>query len=252
MAKHLIFILTYISCMGVLLFLSGCEPKLEGKPVNLELNDPRPILSVQVADADEARLLAQKLRFDIVRIEGHTVFFYEDAKLLPDFVALGYELEKKNAYDVFRRVVRINRTVPETELLTNGVRVINREKDYLIVEASIGVLRALKRNGAQMVTIQGNEPKPRPIRIVVKSTKDVARIGAMAIDIYSAKPEAKKPEDKKSVDSDKVSTLSDYAKRKIVVNGGAFDFQIDQLKQAGYSVEILPVPKPRIQGDSDE
>ena len=109
MSKHLICRLVSMSCVVALVLLTGCEPKIEGKPVNLEPNDPRPILSVQVADADEATLLVQKLGLEVVRMEGLTVFFFEDANQLPHLVDLGYDLKRQNAYDVFRRVVRIDR-----------------------------------------------------------------------------------------------------------------------------------------------
>lgn len=234
MTKHLICRLVSMSCVVALVILTGCEPKIEGQPVNLGPNDPRPILSVQVADADEATLLVQKLDIEVVRMEGLTVFFFKDADQLPRLVDLGYDLERQNAYDVFRRVVRIDRSVPEAELVANGVRIINREKRYLIVDATIGQLRALVRSGSQIVAISGHEPRPRQVRIVVESMEDVAKIGAMEVDIYSAKPERKE-----LIDSHKTDR-----KVKIVIYGGAFDYQIDQLKHVGYSIEILPEPAP--------
>ena len=235
MAKHLLYRLVSMSCVVALVFLTGCETKIEGKRVNLEPNDRRPILSVQVADADEAMLLVQKLGLEVVRMEGLTVFFFKDANQLRRLVDLGYDLKQQNSYDVFRRVVRIDRSVPEAELVANGVRIINREKKYLIVDAAIGQLRALARSGSQIVAISGHEPRPRQVRIAVESMKDVAKIGAMQVDIYSAKPERKK-----SIDSQRTDR-----KVKIVIYGGAFDYQIDQLKDAGYIVEILPEPAPK-------
>ena len=243
MSKHLIRRLVSMSCVVALVLLTACEPKIEGKPVNLEPNDPRPILSVQVADADEATLLVQKLGLEVVRMEGLTVFFFENANQLPSLVDLGYDLKRRNAYDVFRRVVRIDRSVPEAELVASGVKIINREKQYLIVDATIGQLRALVRSDSQIVAISGHEPRPRQVRIVVESMEDVAKIGAMEVDIYSAKPECKG-----SIDSHQ-----NDRKAKIVIYGGAFDYLIDQLKDAGYIVEILPEPAPITEeGDNHE
>ena len=238
MVRFVVYKQVGMFCIVALLILTGCEPKIEGKPVNLEPNDPRPILSVQVADADEAALLVQKLGLEVVRMEGLTVFFFEDANQLPRLVELGYDLQRQNAYDVFQRVVRIDRSISEDELVANGVRIINREKQYLIVAATIGQLRVLVRSGSQIVAISGHEPRPRQVRIVVESMEDVAKIGAMEVDIYSAKPERKE-----LIDSHKTDR-----KVKIVIYGGAFDYQIDQLKEVGYSVEILPEPAPKSGG----
>ncbi len=238
MDRYLICKLVSMLYVVTLLLLTGCEPKIEGKPVNLEPNDPRPILSVQVADADEATLLVQKLGLEVVRMEGLTVFFFENVNQLPRLVELGYDLQRQNEYDVFRRVVRIDRSVPEAELIANGVRIINREKQYLIVNATIGQLRSLVRSGSQIVGISGHEPRPRQIRVIVESMEDVAKIGAMEVDIYSAKPEREKSIEPHQADR----------KTNIVIYGGAFDYQIDQLKDVGYSVEILPEPAPITRG----
>ena len=233
MAKYITFRLINTLCLIAFLTLAGCKPKIEGHTVNLEPNDPRPILSIQVADANEAALLVQELKLDVVEMKGLTLFFFEDAEVLPRLQELGYELKQQNSYEVFRRVVRIDRSIPEAELVKNGVRVINREKQYLIVEATIGQLRALTRKNAQIVAISGDEPRPRQIRIVVDSMKDVAKIGAMEVDIYNAKPERKDSIDYAQNSVDRV---------KIIIHGGAFDYQIDQLEKQGYSIEILPEP----------
>jgi len=59
---------------------------------------------------------------------------------------------------------------------------------------------------------------------------DVAAIGAMAVDIYSASQNRRKPTD----------SQEGYHKAEIVIYAGAFDYQIDQLEDSGYSVEMLP------------
>ena len=169
---------------------------------------------------------------------GKLGFAFEDANQLPHLVDLGYDLKQQNSYDVFRRIVRIDRSISEAELVANGMRIINREKQHLIIDATIGQLRALERSGAKITTISGHEPRPRQVRIVVKSKQDVAKIGAMQVDIYSAKPERKE-----SIDS-----LQTNRKIKFVIYGGAFDYQIDQLKEAGYKVKILPEPEHKTEG----
>ena len=231
MTKYLVYRRVSISCLAVLLLLGGCKSVMK-ETVNLDPNDPRPILSIQVADADEAELLVQQLGLEVVRVDSDTVYFFEDASQVSRLAELRYEIKKQNPHDVFRRVVRIDRAVAESQLNAMGVRVINREERFLIVEATIGQLRALVRGGSQIVAVSGHEPRPRQIRIIVSSAEDVRKIGAMEVDIYSAKPEPMKKPDTDQTDR----------KVKIVIYGGAFDFQIDQLKNAGYGVEILPDP----------
>lgn len=231
MTKYLVYRRVSISCLAVLLLLGGCKSVMK-ETVNLDPNDPRPILSVQVADADEAELLVQQGGLEVIRVDSNTVYFFEDANQVPRLVELGYEPKRQNPHDVFRRVVRIDRLVEESKLNAMGVRVINREDRFLIVEATIGQLRALVRGGSQIVAVSGLEPRPRQIRIIVSSTEDVRKIGAMEVDIYSAKPEPREKPDPDQTDR----------KVKIVIYGGAFDYQIDQLKIGGYSVEVLPKP----------
>ena len=232
MTKSIVFKWACTASLIAVGLLLGCAKKLPGNPVNLEPDDPRPIVSVAVADADEAALLVQKFGLEVVRMGGSSVNFFADAGVLGQLRDFGYQVNPRNSYDVFRRVVRMDRSVPEAELLADGVRIINREKRYLIVAASIGKLKALARRGVQITAISDQEPRPRQIRIVVERTADVAKIGAMQIDIYSAKTQATKPSEIEQTGR----------KANIVVYGGAFDDQIDQLRNAGYEVEILPPP----------
>ena len=69
-------------------------------------------------------------------------------------------------------------------------------------------------------------------RILVPSTDDVARVGALGVDIYSAKRERPRQD----------TTEERGTGEMIVIHGAAFDFQIDQLKNAAYNVEILTAP----------
>jgi len=128
MAKLSLSILASIVLLLTVLVMSGCQPKLDGEPVNLEPNDTRQILSVDVTDTNEATLLIQQLELDVVRIQGPTIYFFEPLNQLGRLAELGYELERQNSYDVFRRVVRIDYAIPENELIASGVRVINREE----------------------------------------------------------------------------------------------------------------------------
>ena len=230
MAKQTISKLTSIVFMLAIIVMTGCQSRMDGEPVNLAPNDTRQIVSVAVLDSDEAALLVQQLELEVVRIEGPTMFFFEKPNQLDRLAELGYELERQNSYDVFRRVVRIDRTVPESELIANGVQVINREEEYFVVNASIGQLKTLLRSGSQIVAVSGHEPRPRQVRIIVRNMADVAAISAMAVDIYSTDHIKREPTD----------TQEDYRKVGIVIYAGAFDYQIDRLEESGYGVEMLP------------
>lgn len=231
-----LFMVTYptvgLTLLVATLLVSGCGPMAKQSTVSLAPNDPRPIVSVHVADVDEAALLMQHLALDVVRVEGLTAYFFDDPNKRVRLAQLGYEIKQQNSHDVFRRVVRIDRSVPETDLIAQGIKIINRQEKYLVIDATLGQLRALVRSGSQITAVAGNEPRPRQIRIVVDTLDDVARIGEVGVDIYSAKPERTDP----GVSDDR------NRRRKIVINGAAFDFQIDQIKSAGYGIEILPRP----------
>ena len=164
--------------LAALLLAVGCHRGLKGMQVDLKPDDPRTIHSIQVGDADEIELLVQQLGIEVVRVEDHIVYFFEDPDQLKRLADLGYELQQQNPYNVYRRVVRIDRSIDERSLAEMGVRIINRETEYLVVEATIGQLGALLRAVSRFVAVGGHEPRPRQIRIVVRDPQNVAKIGA--------------------------------------------------------------------------
>jgi hypothetical protein len=193
--------------------------------VNLEPNDPRPIFSIAVSDDIEATLLQQQLGVEPLRVEGHTLYFYEAPGLLAKLADYGYTPSKQNSYGVYQRVVRVGKRGEEKELARFDVKLINRESDYWVVRGSLGALRALAAAGYRLTPLGTNEPRPRQVRIYASSFADVQRINALYVDIYSVSPEGKE-------------------QRGVVVTGGAFDSQIDDLIAEGFRVEVIePVKK---------
>jgi hypothetical protein len=209
--------LTLIGCCLVL--ASGCGPAHGFEPVDLTPPDQRAVLQVEVADANEARLLEEQLAVDIVRQEGATLFLYDAPGLRGRLEAAGYAPAEASADQVHHRVVRVERRGEEAALDGLGVQVINRERTHWVVRGSLGQLRALEQRGYTLGAIEGDEPRPRHIRIVVPDASAVAAVGAMGVDIYGHLQEA-----------------DGY-----VIHGGAFDFQIDELRDRGYTVTVVSV-----------
>lgn len=219
----------WIFGLFALFFLGGCVSR---STVNLEPNDPRPIWGIQVADTDEAELLIQKLKLNVVKVEGSNLFIYEDQSQLQQVESLGYQIATENSYELFRRTVRINKKINEDNLHELGIKVINREPEYFIVNGTLSQLKAINRQGVIVSAIKSYEPRPRQIKVVVNNREDVAKIAALQVDIYSAKNSSHYYQEK-DLYGDNIN---------IDVYGGAFDYQIDQLKTMGYKVELLPDP----------
>ncbi len=197
-------------------------PAAETKSVSLEPPDSRPVATIEVADAVEVALLVQKLKLEPVRTEGTRLYFYDAPGLSERLRSLSYEPTRVNPYDVFRRVVRISRRGTEEDLRKSGILLINREETHWVVQASLANLRALERSGYQLSELGPNEPRPREVRIRVKSRDEVQRINSLHVDIFTVTP----------------------LERGFVVHGGAFDYQLDQLREQGFEVQLI-TPTPR-------
>lgn len=207
--------LTLIGCC--LALASGCGPAHRFEPVDLTPPDRRAVLQVEVADASEARLLEEHLDADVVRQEGATLYLYDAAGLRARLEAAGYAPAEANPDRVHHRVVRVVRRGAEAALDSIGVQVINREPTHWVVRGSLGQLRALVQRGYTLGAVLGDEPRPRQVRIVVPDASAVPGVGVIGVDIYGHLQEA-----------------DGY-----VIHGGAFDFQIDELRYQGYTVTVV-------------
>lgn len=200
-------------------FLGACAvtPSETGgeSPVLLEPPDPRPVLAIEVADDIEVELLQQQLKLEPVRRDGQRVYFHEAGDISARLVQYGYQPRPVNAYDVFRRVVRVRRQGEEDALGKFGVTLINREETYWVVEGALGNLRALERAGYRLEMLGTNEPRPREIRVSLRSRDEVQRIAEMHVDIFSV-----------------AETKAGW-----VLTGAAFDHQIDRMRAAGFEVD---------------
>ncbi len=185
--------------------------------VDLEPNDPRPIYSIRIADAEETALLRQELDLEPLRSEGTTLYFFAAEGLNDRLRNLGYQPAQGNPYQVFRRVVRIDRRGTEEDLLAAGIRLINREETHWVVEGPLANLRVLAKSGYRLNDLGRNEPLPREVEITLESIEELAQVTAFHVDVYSVKKR----------------------EQGITVYAGAFDHQIDQLREAGFSVERI-------------
>jgi len=123
--------------------------------------------------------------------------------------------------DVLTRLVMVIRKKgTEEDLAKAGTTVVLREREYWVVRATLKQLQLLERLGFVVEELGRREPRPRQVRIVVPRLEQVAEVGGLRVDIYdTAKSE-----------------------KGYVILGGAFDDSIDELKAAGFEVEILADP----------
>lgn len=204
--------------MLVLILVAGCATAPGGGTTDVPLEPPRqPIVAVNVGDSVEAALLQEKLAVVPVRVEGGRLYLEDREGVRRNLEALGYEVATVNPYDAHQRVVRISmggRAPERVEQL--GLQVINREADHWVVRGSLGALRAAVDAGYRISLVRDPEPRPRQVRVTVGSTADVIKLGGL-MDIYNV-----------------------AEKRPVVVDGAAFDAQIDRIRSLGFTVEIVP------------
>ena len=91
-----------------------------------------------------------------------------------------------------------------------------------MVRGSLTQLKNLELAGYTLRNI-AHEPRPREVQIRVKTREQIQSVSQLPVDIYT-------------VHEDREGFL---------IDGGAFDAQIDALKREGYAVTIRPtVPPP--------
>lgn len=191
---------------------------VDATPVEVAPRDTTPWIAVTVDDAAEVGLIEQQLKASVVRVEGNRAYLVDRPGLRERLAGAGYEPVTVDRQQTETRVVRVPRRGSEKELLQSGVDLINREERHWVVRGTLRQLTVLQRLGYEIAPLGPDEPRPREVRLTVKSREDVARVAAMHVDIYSVQRE----------------------KDGLVVYAGAFDSQIDSLQAAGYRVERRP------------
>lgn len=225
-----VYVLIVLFCM-IPALCYALSPQEEGERVDLTLNDSRPIYSISVEDGAEVALLKQQLKLEPIYTKGLTLYFIETEGIIKRLQELGYAPVRADAYQVFKRVVRVHKKGLEDELMVSedelkvredaltktGVKLINREQNYWVVSGNLSQLSTLERSGYRITKAGTHELRPREVRILVKSREDVAWVGSIHIDIYSVKE----------------------TESGIFVYGGAFDNQIDQIRNKNFKVDKI-------------
>jgi len=216
---------------GVVILLTGaCRrplPAVETPPIQTQgpavlLPPPSttPRYAIAIDDADEIALLTQQVKLRQVMVARGTLYFAADDGQLRRLRELGYQVERVDPEGVDIRVLRVRRSGSEDNMRESGIVVVTREPTYWIVSGTLAQLRRLVAAGYRLEALAPGEPRPRWIRLVVGSQTDVQRVANLDVDIFS---------------------VADTAGRYTIL-GAALDMQIDRLRQAGFTVVLLPRP----------
>jgi len=196
-------------------------PAQQEKSADLE---KKKLFRIEVEDAIEAELITQQLKVKPELLQGRSFHYCGDEQTNKLLGSYGYEPALADPEDVFSRVVRLARKGNEEDLHDLGVTVVLREREFWVIRATLRQLRALEKLGYAIKEVGREEPRPRQVRVMVRSRAQVEQAGKLGIDIYSV-------------------ARAEKGREEFYIYGGAFDNAIDGLKKQGFRVEILPDPQ---------
>jgi hypothetical protein len=206
----------------LLLVLGNLLSCKSSRSFSLDPPDKRPLSSIQVADAAEADLLRQQLKLDMLRVENGIAYFYEQPGLTERLTALGYTVTARIPPEtIYTKIVRLIPPDLKTTLRQGQdgrppVKVLRREKDYLLVSASLAVLQQLSKSGWKVLPQRG-EVFPRMIRVTARSRSEIDFITNNIADIVS---------------------VTEQKDGSFIITGAAYDFQLEELdkRQITYTI----------------
>lgn len=206
--------------LSLLCLLAACQRVEPARPAPLSL-EPGPVLvAVQVGDAQEAELLVQALGGTAPQLAGGGLLYF-DAALAERLRVLGFPPRQVDARQVRTAVARASGD--EARVRASGVQLLRREREYLLVTGTLAQLDALRAAGVALAGPGRHEPTPMEVRVTMPGQADVHAVNALRVDIYQSAP----------------------AGGRWVLTGGAYEWQIEALAAAGYTVErISTVPAP--------
>jgi hypothetical protein len=179
-----------------------------------------PRYAVAIDDADEIAILTQRLKLRQVIATHGTLYFAADDGQLRQLRELGLQVTRVDPDMVDSRVLRVARRGSDEGLREAGVIIVTREPSYWIVSGTLAQLRRIVTAGYKLEPLAPGEPRPRWIRVVVTNADDLQRVSNLDVDIFS---------------------VADTAGRYTIL-GAALDMHIDRLREAGFTVVLLPTP----------
>jgi hypothetical protein len=211
-------IITVFLVFGMIL---SCTPKKW--QVDLKPNDSRPVVSIEIGDMEEARILEQEMKLEILRIDQNRLYFFEPkANIMDSIKAIGYTPQKADKMKMYYRIVKIPKdsSITKQELVKkHGVQFINEEKGYYIFRGDLSQLKNLKKQRIKLSELS-EEVKPRMISIYVPEKTDIQKVSELHVDIFNTE------------------LLADST---YVIHGQAFDYQIEAMRTMNYTVKVQPL-----------
>ena len=206
------FSFSFIFLLFWVMACSSCNKKLSLEPPNT-----RPVYTLEVGDAAEIELLRQQLGLEVVHAQLPLVYFYGDKQgLLVRLADMGYAKPKAQNLDtVYIQYAKLVGKYNAEELSKLGVKMLNHEKDHWVVYGNLSSLKVARDKGYSLEKLN-YEPRPREIEIRVNSAEDVQKIAGLQVDIISVQ----------QLDKEKA----------FIVQGTAYDAQIDALKKLNFTV----------------
>jgi hypothetical protein len=176
------------------------------------------VYSITVSDATEIDLLRQQIHLDIIAVRDSLVYFHSESdEILGQLTSMGYGTPKTQApEDVYMLYGEVTGKYNEEEIVRKGVKVINREKDHLIVYGSISKLKDL----GYKIYVPEYELRPREIEVLVPGQSDIQKLVNLGVDVFSAAKDS-------------------TGKGGYKVHGTAFDHQIDSINKMHFPVTII-------------
>lgn len=213
--------LLFLICLSTLLSLEGTSSGRSSQDYQQPNDKGRSFYRIDVEDSIEAGLIEQQLKVKPVLIRSRSFYYYGNEDINQLLRRYGYEPVRVNREDVLTRlVVVITKKGTEEDLVKAGTTVVLREREYWVVRATLTQLQLLERLGFLVEELGRREPHPRQVRIAISRLEQIAEVGGLRVDIYD-------------------TTKSE---KGYIILGGAFDDSIDELKAAGFEVEILADP----------
>jgi hypothetical protein len=218
-----------------------CTPK-KPKPGAMPPEPEHAVVSaIEVEDAVEVALLEQEIGLVPIRLESRTLYYEPDAEVTRRLEQLGYRPKQVEGLQVYRRVMRALGG-GDDEIREAGVTVLLREEDHRVVYGTLQQLRVLARLGVRLEEVR-QEPRPRQVRVLVRSREDVQKVADAGVDVYTVEPlrtaGQQQPSAAEIYGEDQAGVERDVPSAAFVVYGGAFDVTIDRLRELDYSVDVV-------------